>query len=155
MKKILTILIALFAITTLSFSQSSLNLQAGYSWSEGVASVGYQYGSWEVKGGWMIAKMPGDGSSVNGFVATVILGPKWDESGYYFSYAFNSVGYRSQYNINNTGWSGNYVEGMNILSVGYKVASYSLYLKADIGYGWSASGKGMSYGIVLGVPIRL
>ena len=155
MKKLLLSLIALFAIATLSFSQSSLNLQAGYSWSEGVVSAGYQYGSWEVKGGWMIAKMPGDGSSANGFVASVILGPEWDESGYYFSYAFNSVGYRSQMSYNGGSWTDSYIEGMNILSVGYKVASYSMYLKADIGYGWSASGKGMSYGVVLGVPIRL
>jgi hypothetical protein len=155
MKKFFLTLVALFAITLFSYGQSAVNLQAGYSWSEGVISAGYQYGNWEVKGGWMPAKMPGSGDAVNGFVATVVLGPEWDESGYYFSYSFNSVGYRSQMSYGGGNWTDNYVEGMNILSVGYKVGTYSLYLKADIGYGWSASGKGMSYGVVLGVPITL
>ena len=155
MKKILTLLFAIFAFTTLSQAQSVVNLQAGYSWSEGVVSAGYQYGNWEVKAGWMPATMPGSGDAVNGFVATIVLGPEFDESGYYFSYSFNSVGYRSQMSYNGGSWTDNYVEGMNILSIGYKVGTYSLYLKADIGYGWSASGKGMSYGVVLGVPLTL
>ena len=143
----------LFATTTEAKAQSALNVQAGYSWSEGVISAGYQFGGLEAKLGYMFTKMPGDGSSVSGLVFTAILGPDWDESGYYFSYAYNSVGYRSQLSYNGGSWTDNYVEGMHILSVGYKVGTYSLYLKADVGYGWSGSGSGMSYGIVLGVPL--
>ena len=142
----------LFVTSIETQAQSALNLQLGWSWSEGVPSIGYQYKNFEVKGGWMFTKMPGDGSSVNGPVVTLIIGPEWDESGIYGSYAYNSVGYRSQMDYG-SGWTDGYVEGMNILSVGYKYGSYSLYMKADIGYGWSASGKAMSYGIVLGVPL--
>ena len=128
---------------------------AGYSWSEGVISAGYQYGGFEFKGGWMATKMPGSGDAINGFVGTIILGPEWDQSGYYFSYSYNSVGYRSQISYNGGSWTDDHVEGMNILSLGYKIASNSLYVKCDVGYGWCASGKGMSYGIVLGVPLVL
>ena len=53
------------------------------------------------------------------------------------------------------GWTDDYVEGMNILSVGYKIGGSFMYYKADIGYGWSASGKGMSYGVVVGFPIPI
>jgi hypothetical protein len=54
---------------------------------------------------------------------------------------------------NGGSWTNNYVEGMNILSLGYKAGGYSMYLAADIGYGWSASGSGMSWGITLGFPL--
>ena len=155
MKKILTLIIALFALVTISTAQeSALNLQAGWSWSEGIISAGFQYKAFEVKAGWMNADMPGSGDRVNGVVATVIWGPEWDESGGYFSYAFNSIGYRSQMDYGG-GWTDDYVEGMNILSVGYKYGSDFMYMKADIGYGWSASGNGMSYGVVVGFPIPI
>jgi len=102
----------------------------------------------------MPAKMPGDGSSVSGVVWNIKLGPEWDESGYYLSYALNTVGYRSQMSYNGGSWQDNYVEAMNIFSLGYKVGTYSgMYLAADVGYGWSASGKGMSWGVVLGYAI--
>lgn len=94
MKKILLsfvmILSLLFVSNINTEAQSALNVQAGYSWSEGVFSAGYQYSYFEIKGGWMLSKMPGDGSPINGPVVTLIFGPEWDESGYYFSYAFNS-----------------------------------------------------------------
>jgi len=156
MKKLFLTLVMILSLLFVSNintqAQSALNLQAGYSWSEGIISAGYQFKLLEIKGGWMFTKMPGDGSSINGPVVTVILGPEWDESGYYFSYTFNSVGYRSQMDYG-SGWTDGYVEGMNILSIGYKVGIDVMYLKADIGYGWSASGKGMSYGVVVGIPL--
>jgi len=142
-----------FTTTSVTNAQSALNVQAGWSWSEGVVSAGYQYLGLEGKIGYMFAKMPGDGSSVNGPTFTLIWGPEWDESGYYVSYALNTVGYRSQISYNGGSYGSDYVEAMNILSIGYKVGDYSWYLKADIGYGWSASGKGMSYGVVLGFPL--
>jgi len=156
MKKIFVLLTLMFALSISTFAQeSAFNLQAGYSWSEGAVSAGYQFGDFEVKGGWMPAKMPGSGDVVNGFVGTVIWGPAWDESGYYISYAFNSVGYRSQMSYNGGSWTDNYVEGMSILSLGYKAGSDFMYVKADVGYGWSASASGMSYGVVVGFPIPL
>jgi hypothetical protein len=152
--------LAIFAVITLLFAanletkaQNALLVQGGYSWSEGVVAAGYQFGGLSALFGYMPAKMPGDGSSVSGLVFNLKLGPEWDESGYYVSYSYNSVGYRSQYSTSGGSWSGNYVEGMNILSLGYKVGDYSWYLSGDIGYGWSASGKGMSWGIVLGFPL--
>jgi hypothetical protein len=42
---------------------------------------------------------------------------------------------------------------MNIISLGYKVGDWSWYLAGDVGYGWSPSGSGMSYGIVIGFPL--
>jgi len=152
MKKIFLLLSLIFALSIGTFAQSALNIQGGYSWSEGLVSAGYQYKTFEVKAGWMNAKMPGSGDNVNGMVATVIWGPEWDESGYYISYSFNSVGYRSQIDYG-SGWTNDYVTGMSILSIGYKVGTDVMYLKADVGYGWCPDGKGMSYGIVIGVPL--
>jgi len=157
MKKVLFTLVMaiglLFAMNTSTNAQSALNLQAGFSWSEGLISAGYQYGNWETKLGWMNAKMPGDDSNVNGLVWNLIWGPEWDESGYYASIAYNSVGYRSQNSYNGGSWTDNYVEGMWIASIGYKVGTDVMYLKADVGYGWCGSGSGMSYGIVVGFPL--
>lgn len=156
MKKVLLIIgiaiAVLFATNIESKAQSALNLQGGYSWSEGNFGAGYQYGTIEFKAGYQFTKMPGDKSSVSGPVFTFIWGPEWDESGYYISYTWNSVGYRSQVDYG-SGWTDDVVAGMNIISIGYKVGSYNFYLKADFGYGWSPEGTGASYGIVLGVPL--
>jgi len=142
-----------FATSNQAQGQSALNLQAGYSWSEGVIAAGYQYSDFEAKLGYMFTSMPGDGSSVSGPTFTLIWGPKWYESGYYLSYTYNSVGYRAQYSTNGGSWGDNNIEGMNILSIGYKIGGEKVYLKADVGYGWSDSANGMSYGIVVGVPL--
>lgn len=144
----------LFALNLETNAQGSVLVQGGYSWSEGVVAAGFQWVGVSTTIGYMPAKMPGDGSSVSGVVWNVKLGPEYDESGYYLSYALNTVGYRSQMNYNSSGWTDNYVEAMNILSIGYKVGTYSgMYLAADVGYGWSASGKGMSWGITLGMAL--
>lgn len=155
MKKFLVLFTLIFALSISSFAQRAVNLQAGYSWSEGALGIGYQFKTFELKAGWMPTSMPGSGDFVSGFVGTIIMGPEWDESGYYLSYAFNSVGYRSEISYNGGAWGSDVVEGMNILSVGYKAGSDFMYIKADIGYGWSGSGKGMSWGVVFGVPIGL
>jgi hypothetical protein len=143
----------LFAVNLETNAQNALLVQGGYSWSEGVVAVGYQYGGLSALIGYMPTKMPGDGSSVSGPVVNIKWGPQWDESGYYLSYAFNSVGYRSQVSYNGGSWTDGYVEGMNIISFGYKVGDWSWYLAGDIGYGWSASGKGISWGVVIGFPL--
>jgi len=152
MKKIFALLTLMFALSIGTFAQSALNLQLGWSWSEGIASAGVQFKFLEVKAGWMNAAMPGSGDRVNGMVATVIVGPEWDESGLYGSYAFNSVGYRSQVDYG-SGWTNDVVTGMSILSVGWKYMGSVVYLKADLGYGWCPDGSGMSYGVVMGIPI--
>jgi len=155
-KLVVTLLMAiglLFAVNSQTNAQGAVLLQAGYSWSEGVVAAGYQYGGLSTTLGYMPAKMPGSGDVVSGVVWNIKWGPEWDESGYYVSYAFNSVGYRSQMSYNGGAWTDNYVEGMNILSLGYKVGTYDMYLAADVGYGWSASGSGMSWGITFGVPL--
>jgi len=36
MKKILTLLVAIFAITTLSYGQGAFTIQGGYSWTMGM-----------------------------------------------------------------------------------------------------------------------
>ena len=157
MKKIILMIIVciglIFTGTIETKAQTALNVQAGYSWSEGIISAGYQQQGLEAKVGYMMTTYPGDGSSLTGPTFTIILGPNWDESGTYLSYCYNSVGYRSQYSINGGSYGSNYYEAMNILSVGYKYGSDFMYMKFDIGYGWSANGKGMSYGIVIGVPL--
>jgi hypothetical protein len=141
----------LFAVNTETRAQNALLVQGGWSWSEGVAAVGYQFGTLSTSIGYMPAKMPGSGDWVSGVVWNVKWGPKWDESGYYASYAYNTVGYRSQNSYNGGSWTDNYVEGMHILSLGYKVGSWDgMYLAADVGYGWCGSGSGASYGVVLG-----
>ena len=48
----------------------------------------------------MPAKMPGSGETVSGVVFNVKLAPQWDGDGYYASYAYNTVGYRSQISYN-------------------------------------------------------
>jgi len=144
----------LFAVNPETRAQSRAALvQVGYSWPEGVVAGGYQVNGFSALIGYMPAKMPGSGDIVSGVVFNLKWGPEWDESGYYVSYAYNSVGYRSQNSYNGGAWTDDYVEGMNILSIGYKVGDWSWYLAADIGYGWSASGSGMSYGIVVGFPL--
>jgi len=143
----------IFAFNTETKAQNNaFFVQGGWSWSEGAFAAGYSFGSITTSLGYAPAKMPGSGEWVSGLVWNIKLAPEWDETGYYLGYSFNSVGYRSQMDYG-SGWTDDYVEGMHILSVGYKVSAITWYLAADIGYGWSASGKGMSYGIVLGFPL--
>ena len=76
---LLTFLMAIalvFAINTETKAQSALNVQGGYSWSEGNIGAGYQYKTIEFKAGYMFTKMPGDGSSVSGPVFTFVWGPE-------------------------------------------------------------------------------
>jgi len=161
MKKwLLTIVVAIgmiFATATETKAQSALTIQGGYSWTEGVAAIGYNYGlpsekidlALDFKVGLMATKMPGDGSSVIGPTFTINLGPKYYQYGYYIGVSYNTVGYRSQRDYG-SGWTDDVVAGMTIISIGYKVGGEAMYLKGDIGYGFSPEGSGMSYGIVLG-----
>lgn len=156
MKKLLLGLVVvfamLFATTHEAKAQSSLYVQGGWSWSEGVAAVGYSYKNISTSLGLMAAKMPGSGDGVQGLVWNIKFAPTWDESGYYLGYSWNSIGYRSEVDYG-SGWTDGYVAGMHIVSIGYKVGTDTFYLAADAGYGWSPDGSGASYGIVLGFPL--
>lgn len=156
MKKFLTVILIsvgfLFATNTTQAQSSSLYAQLGWSWSEGIGAVGYSYNGVSTSLGLMVAPMPGSGDAVTGLVWNIKFAPKWYESGYYLGYSYNSVGYRSQVDYG-SGWTDNYVAGMHIVSVGYKVGTDTWYLAADCGYGWSPDGSGFSYGIVVGFPL--
>jgi len=144
----------LFAQTNETQAQSSLYAQLGWSWSEGIAAVGYSYSGLSTSLGLMVAPMPGSGDAVSGLVWNIKFAPKWYESGYYLGYSYNSVGYRSQVSYNGGSWGSDYVAGMHIVSLGYKVGTDTWYLAADVGYGWAPSiASGMSYGIVIGFPL--
>jgi len=144
----------LFVVNMESQAQSTaLYAQGGWSWSEGVGTVGFSYNNISTSIGYMPAPMPGSGDWVNGVVWNIKFAPMWYESGYYLGYSWNSVGYRSQMDYG-SGWTDNYVAGMHIVSVGYKVGTDTWYLAADVGYGWAPSiASGMSYGIVIGFPL--
>jgi len=158
MKKLLSaILISmalLFAVNMETQAQSSLYVQGGWSWSEGVGTVGFSYNNISTSIGYMPAPMPGSGEWVNGVVWNIKFAPKWYESGYYVGYSYNSVGYRYQESYNGGAWENDYVAGMHILSIGYKIGNEKWYLAGDVGYGWAPSiASGMSYGVVLGFPL--
>jgi len=143
----------IFATTIETQAQSSLYVQGGFSWSEGVVAVGYCGPGLSTSLGFMATQMPGDGSSVNGFVWNLKLSPKWYDSGTYLGYSYNSIGYRSQMNYG-SGWGDDVVAGMHIVSIGYKLGLGVCYVAADIGYGWASGvASGMSWGVVLGIPI--
>lgn len=157
MKKILLSLVVvfsmLFATTVETKAQSSLYVQGGWSWSEGVAAVGYSWTGLSTSLGLMVAPMPGSGDAVSGLVWNIKFAPAWYESGYYLGYSYNSVGYRSQMDYG-SGWTDDYVAGMHIVSIGYKVGTDTWYLAGDFGYGWAPGiASGVSYGIVIGFPL--
>ena len=112
MKKVLTLLIAILAFTTLSFAQkSSFTVQAGYSISSGLVGAEYQYGKISVAAGWMPLRMPESHEIISSFSAAITAyNYNWNESGWYASAAFASKAYRSE----------DIVSPMMILSLGYK-----------------------------------
>jgi len=152
MKKLLLSFIALFAIATLSFSQSAFTVQGGYSWTMGMIGAEYQLGQSAIGTGWMPTTMPGSGESLNSFSAYYAwTGYEYDESGYYLSLGFASAGYRSQVNYNSGGWTDDVVAPMGIVNLGYKAQWYSgLNLKGEVGFGWCEHAKVFTYGLTVG-----
>ena len=150
----------LFSVNTETNAQSAFTVQAGYSWTGGVAAVGYNYGlpsekidlALDFKVGLMVTKMPGDGSSVVGPTFTANLGPKYYDYGWYLGASYNTVGYRRQMDYG-YGWTDDVVAGMTIISIGYKIGGEKGYLKGDVGWGFSPEGSGPSFGIVLGANL--
>ena len=152
MKKILTLLVAMFAFATLSFSQGAFTVQGGYSWTMGMIGGEYQLGHGAVGAGWMPTTMPGSGESLNSFSAYFAwTGYDYDESGYYISLGFASAGYRAQTSYNGGAWTDGVVAPMGIVNFGYKLQWYSgLNLKGEVGYGWCEYAGVFTYGITAG-----
>lgn len=138
MKKILTILITIFAFTILSFAQkSSITVQTGYSYSTGLIGAEYQYGKISVAAGWIPLRMPESHKFISSFSAAITAyNSNWNESGWYASGAFASKAYLTEIDVNGI-WVEDVVSPMTILSLGYKQHMGSgLSLKGGIGYGW-------------------
>lgn len=158
MKKLLLVLAMtftmLFAVNTETEAQSALYVQGGYSWLEGVVSVGGQVGYWGGMIGYFPAKMPGDGTTVAGICWDITwYNSKWYESGMYASIGMNSAGYRYQASYNGGSWTDNVVEPMWIGMLGYKYGSDLLYLKGGVGYGWNSHATAFTYEITIGFAI--
>ena len=129
MKKVITLLIAIFAFVTLSFAQkSSITVQTGYSLSTGLVGVEYQFGKVGVAAGWMPLRIPESHEIISSFSAAITAyNCSWNESGWYASAAFASAAYRSE----------DIVSPIIILTGGYKhQISSGLSIKGGIGYGW-------------------
>lgn len=152
MKKILTLLVAMFAFVTLSYSQGAFTLQGGYSWTMGMVGAEYQLGHVAVGAGYMPTSMPGSGESLNSFSAYLAwTGYDYDESGYYISLGFASAGYRSQVNYNSSGWTDDIVSPMGIANIGYKLQFYSGFnIKGEVGYGWCEYASVFTWGATVG-----
>lgn len=154
MKKILTLLVAIFAFATLSFSQENghFTAQAGYSWTMGMVGGEYQLGYIAVGAGHMPTSMPGSGEKINSFSAYFALtGYEYDESGYYLSLGFASAGYRHQTRYGSGLWENDIVSPMGIVNIGYKLQWYSgLNIKTEVGYGWCDEANVFTWGITAG-----
>lgn len=159
MKKIFSIFIMLFAITTLNFAQPSggaLNVQGGYSWSNGVIGAELQAGHLAFSLGYFPTKMPGSNeplSSISGNFTW--YGGNWNESSYYASVGVASAGYRSQMNYNNGGWSNDVVSPMTIFMIGYKGCVDNLNMKIGGGYGWCDYANSWTFELTVGWAIPL
>jgi len=152
MKRILTLLIAMFAFATLSFSQGAFTVQGGYSWTMGMFGAEYQLGHFAIGSGWMPTSMPGSGEKLNSFSAYgAWTGYDYDESGYYISLGFASAGYRSQMSYNGGSWQDDVISPMGIANFGYKLQWYSgLNLKGEVGYGWCQYAGVFAWGVTVG-----
>ena len=136
MKKILTLLVAIFAFAMLSQAQSAFTINGGYSWSYGVVGAEYQLGHIGIGGGWMPTTMPGSGEKLNSFSGVVTwYGGDWWESCYYTSLAFASNGYRAQIDYG-SGWTDDYTAPMGIWRFGYKAQYGNRGMYGGCGVGW-------------------
>ena len=135
MKKILLMLFAVLAITTLSSGQSTaLSIQGGYSWSYGMIGIENQYGPVSIAVGYMPASIPLTNDYVSSFSAALTwYGREYDENGLYISAAFASAAYRYNDTWNNTP----IIEPMGFGMVGYKWYRPSgVMFKAGLGVGY-------------------
>lgn len=152
MKKILTLLVVIFAFTTLSFSQSAFTVQGGYSWLNGVVGAEYQMGHIAISAGYYPAKMPGSGDPIASFSGAVTwYDGLWSESGYYASIGFASAGYRHETSYNGGAWGSDIVSPMTIGMIGYKYGSYTGYnMKLGFGYGWCDQASTFTWELTIG-----
>lgn len=151
MKRILTLLVAIFAIMTLSYGQGAFTVQGGYSWTMGMVGGEYQIGNNAIGAGWMPTTMPGSGESVNSFSAYYAWSTyEYDESGYYISLGYVSDGYRSEMNYG-SGYQDGFTAPMGVVNLGYKAQWFSGFnLKGEVGYGWCEYAGVWTYGLTAG-----
>ena len=153
MKKILTLIVAIFAFATFGHAQdAAFTVQGGYSWTMGMVGVEYQYNYLAVGAGVMPTTMPGSGDPLTSFSAYAAwTNYKPDESGLYASIGFASNGYRAETSYNGGSWGSDVTSPMGIVNLGYKVQWYSgLNIKGEVGFGWCEYAKVFTYGLTAG-----
>lgn len=163
MKRILTLLVAFFAVATLSYAQSDFSLWGGYSWVNGVVGAEYQYNKFGVSAGYYPAKMPGSGDRVSSFSAAFTFYGKDNEyldnhSGalgacYYATIGFASAGYRSQVSYNGGSWTDDVVSPMTIAMVGVKSYASKWQFKLGCGMGWCEYATAFTWEIGFGYAL--
>ena len=152
MKKILILIVALFSITAMSYSQyNSFTVQGGYSWLNGVVGAELQLGHVGLSGGYMPTKMPGSGERLSSFSgAFTWYGDVMDESCYYTSIGIASAGYRSEVSYNGGSYENGIVKPMGIWMLGYKYAGGTGWSsKIGGGVGWCSEATVFTFEITL------
>ena len=158
MKKILTLLVAIFTFVAFAQAQTqAITVQGGYSWTMGMAGIAYQYNFLEVGAGVMPSTMPGSGAAITSFSAYLAWTDyKPYESGFYLSLGFASKGYRSQYSYNGGSWTDDFTAPLGIVNLGYKWRLWSgLNLKGEVGYGFCEYANVVTYGFTAGWTLPL
>jgi len=155
MKKILLILITLFALSIGSVQSqeieksTALYIRGGYSWFTGVVGGELQMGNVGIGGGWMPTKTPLTGQKENayGICVTYYTG-NYNEDSFYLSggYIINGYRYENSYGTYNT-------DNMIGLMGGYKIATDIIDLKGGVGYGFYSDGGTFTAEITLGINI--
>jgi len=152
LKKIL-LLTLIVLVPLISHAQkypTSLSVQGGYSWINGVVGGDLQVGHIGLSGGWMPTVMPLSGDKINsiGFAATYYTGDFDEPFISYVSLGTATNGFRYE---DSNGYE--YSEAMTIVMVGFKGYSNNWTFKAGVGYGWCPSGEAWTFEVVLGYSL--
>ena len=145
MKRILTLLIILFAFITMSSAQkNAFSLQSGYSYSTGLIGVEYQYNKFGIGAG--IMPFRNEVQEIKPSYSAVITyysNKNWNQNSWYVSGAFASGRYNGEYPDNplfiltiggkEQIWSGLSVKG----GFGYAFTQNDAFPMFEIGLRWS------------------
>jgi hypothetical protein len=129
MKKILTLLIILFAFITMSSAQKkAISVQSGYSFSTGLVGVEYQYNKFGIGAGIMPFRNETQEIKPSYSAVVTYYGKYWNQNSWYASGAFASGKYNGDYPNN----------PMFILTIGGKEQIWSgLSVKGGFGYAFT------------------
>lgn len=144
MKRLLTLLIAIFAFTAMTFAQkSALSLQSGYSYSTGLIGAEYQYNKFAISAGIMPFRNEIQEIKPSYSAALTYYSRKWNQNSWYLSGAFASGKYNGDYPDNpmfiitfggkEQIWSGLSVKG----GFGYVFTQNNAFPTFEIGLRWS------------------